>query len=223
LATQDASVRAIIAARQPIARAGLRGLLADLSDVTVVAVTTAPADASRAAAELRPDLVLLAWEGEEVEVVVALTETLADTGAALIVVVGEPPPPSAVLAFLRAGGRGVLPGDVASEDLGAAIRAVARGLLVLPPALTRALATPSAAAVLDEFGQSGQPESPLTEREREVLQLLALGLPNKTIARRLNVSEHTVKFHVGSILAKLNADSRTEAVTRAARLGLVTL
>jgi DNA-binding NarL/FixJ family response regulator len=64
---------------------------------------------------------------------------------------------------------------------------------------------------------------PLTERETEVLELLALGLPNKTIAQRLRISEHTAKFHVGSIMAKLGAASRTEAVALAARRGLLVL
>jgi DNA-binding NarL/FixJ family response regulator len=67
------------------------------------------------------------------------------------------------------------------------------------------------------------PLSPLTAREQDVLGLVALGLPNKTIARRLNISEHTVKFHVGAILGKLGAASRTEAVTLAVRSGLLPL
>ena len=78
------------------------------------------------------------------------------------------------------------------------------------------------------MGAAGSPagaegEEPLTEREREVLDLMALGLPNKTIAARLGISEHTVKFHVGSVMAKLGAASRTEAVTHAIRQGLLAL
>ena len=76
---------------------------------------------------------------------------------------------------------------------------------------------------LPEIQTASEEDEPLTEREQEVLGLVALGLPNKTIAARLHISEHTVKFHVGSILAKLDAGSRTEAVTRAARRGLLTL
>src|SRR5207249_4410064 len=118
--------------------------------------------------------------------------------------------------------RGFLLADVTPEDVGAALHAVARGLVVIDPILVRALpsfvadARPGGTTVLVV-------EQLLTDREREVLQLLSLGLPNKTIARRLGVSEHTVKFHVGSILAKLEAGSRTEAVTRAARRGLLAL
>ena len=81
-----------------------------------------------------------------------------------------------------------------------------------------------AAAVLPEIGRMpGRPMEELTPRELEVLRLLAEGLPNKTIAHRLDISEHTVKFHVNSILSKLGAHSRTEAVINATRLGLILL
>jgi DNA-binding NarL/FixJ family response regulator len=217
-------IRVLIVARQPIARAGLRGLLGDLGDVAIVGVTTGLREAATAAAEARPDVALAAWDGGEVEAIVALAESLGGAGTALILV-GDAPPPSDLTAVLRAGARGVLLSEVTSDELGATIRAVARGLLVLPPVLARGLVARAAAggATLEDRGPDAGPEQPLTEREREVLQLLALGLPNKTIARRLSVSEHTVKFHVGSLLAKLAAGSRTEAVTRAARMGLVTL
>ena len=210
-------------ARQPIARAGLRGLLGDLGDVTIIGVTTGLREAAAAAAEARPDVALAAWDGGEVEEIGALAESLGGAGTALILV-GEAPPPSDLTAVLRAGARAVLLSEVTSDELGATIRAVARGLLVLPPVLARALVARGAGgATFEDRGPDAGPEQPLTEREREVLQLLALGLPNKTIARRLGVSEHTIKFHVGSLLAKLAAGSRTEAVTRAARMGLVTL
>ena len=94
--------------------------------------------------------------------------------------------------------------------------AVTHGLLVLDPSLAEAVppirdAHPTGAATV------------LTPREQEVLQLLAEGLPNKSIADRLGITEHTVKFHVNAILGKMGAQSRTEAVTRATRLGLILL
>jgi DNA-binding NarL/FixJ family response regulator len=97
---------------------------------------------------------------------------------------------------------------------------VAQGLVVLSLPLASTLVGPRNAVQTLEGG--GLPE-PLTARETEVLELLSQGLSNKLIARRLNISEHTVKFHVSSIYTKLDASSRTDAVSRGARLGLITL
>jgi DNA-binding NarL/FixJ family response regulator len=217
-----ATVRVLIIGRQPIARAGLRGLLGELGDALVVGVSASFEDAVALAAEVRPDVVLAAWDQGDVDAVVALAETLGSQGAPLVLFGDAPPPPDLTLA-LRNGVRGFLLADASAEDVGAALRVVARGFLVLPPVLGRALPvmTPLVAPDLGAADLGG--EQPLTDREREVLQLLALGLPNKSIARQLNVSEHTIKFHVGSILAKLDAGSRTEAVTRAARRGILAL
>jgi DNA-binding NarL/FixJ family response regulator len=114
---------------------------------------------------------------------------------------------------LGAGARGVVLRDVDPARLAAAVRAVAEGLVVLDRAAAQAaLRPPAPAAAVVE---------PLTRREQEVLQLLAQGLSNKLIAARLGISDHTVKFHVNAILGKLGAQSRTEALAHAARLGLV--
>ncbi len=112
--------------------------------------------------------------------------------------------------------RGWLLRDASAEELSAAVRAVAAGIIVLAPSIAREVTRPAPA--VDTLDAPA-----LTGRESEVLRLVAAGLPNKTIARELGISEHTVKFHVGSILAKLDARSRTEAVTLAARRGLLTL
>lgn len=106
--------------------------------------------------------------------------------------------------------RASLPPDASAEELAAALRAVEAGLLVLHPSLR--LPGPS---------HDGHPATPLTARETEVLAMLAEGLGNKIIAGRLGISDNTVKFHVSSILEKLEAGSRTEAVTRGLRQGLV--
>ncbi len=112
---------------------------------------------------------------------------------------------------LRQGARGVLPRGVDGPTLAAALVAAARGLVVLDPGLRLVQREPEAR------------EAPLTPREREVLQLVALGMANKEVAARLGVSESTVKFHVNSLLEKLGARSRTDAVVRATRLGLLVL
>ena len=114
----------------------------------------------------------------------------------------------------KAGAQTILGRNASPEALAAALFALSHGLQVTDPALS------------GDAGQSQSgPEavSPLTPREDDVLWLLAEGLPNKAIAGRLGISEHTVKFHVNSILSKLGAQSRTEAVTRATRLGLILL
>jgi DNA-binding NarL/FixJ family response regulator len=110
-----------------------------------------------------------------------------------------------------------LAGEAGTDELVAAVHAVVHGLIVLDPAI-------AGVAGLRWNGVS-PPADPaddvLTPRELEVLRLVANGLPNKTIAHQLSISEHTVKFHVGSILTKLDASSRTEAVTIATRRGLL--
>ncbi|NJO79503.1 MAG: response regulator transcription factor [Cyanobacteria bacterium RM1_2_2] len=116
----------------------------------------------------------------------------------------------------RLGVQGLLPTDATAAEIVAAIEAVAAGLLVLHPdiaAITRSASPRSLLA----------PISQLTEREIEVLRMLAEGMANKTIARQLHISEHTVKFHISSIFTKLQVSSRTEAVTIGIRQGLILL
>lgn len=134
---------------------------------------------------------------------------LADDPALFRALERQPPRPRALLLH-----------GATAEELAAAVMAVAHGLLVTDPAVAAALAHEHRAATR-EFPES--PLSPLTAREVGVLTLVASGLPNKTVALRLGISEHTVKFHVGSILGKLGAASRTEAVSMAVRSGLLPL
>ena len=117
-------------------------------------------------------------------------------------------------AAVAAGAGGVVLRDTAPERLVSALEAVAQGLVVIDPLLAELLPRRRIAADLVE---------PLTPRENEVLQLLAEGRSNKSIAARLGISEHTAKFHVNAILGKLGAATRTEALAQAARLGLVLL
>lgn len=128
-------------------------------------------------------------------------------------------PPEIVSQALRLGVRGILPADAELQQLAAALQAVASGLLVLAPtgaAVVRAETVPRT-TLPDEL-----PEA-LTPRELEVIRLMAAGLGNKEIAAKLKISEHTAKFHVASILGKLGASSRTEAVSLGMRRGLILL
>lgn len=115
-----------------------------------------------------------------------------------------------------AGIRAIVRRDVEPEQLEAALQAVVKGLAVLEPTFVAQLSTVMAG------GETGLQEN-LTPRELEVLKLLAEGKTNKAIAHQLEVSSHTVKFHVNALMGKLNAQSRTEAVVRATRLGLIAL
>jgi NarL family two-component system response regulator YdfI len=149
-------------------------------------------------------------------------QALIDSGLpselAVVVLADRLPRPSSTAA-LRAGVRAVLPRDVSPDQLAGALEAAASGLVVLHPAYVEdALPAPAAAS-----GALAELAEPLTRREREVLQMLASGFGNKEIASRLAISEHTVKFHVTSILGKLSAETRTEAVSLGIRRGLVLL
>ena len=126
----------------------------------------------------------------------------------VIILAGETP----AIDALRSGVRAVLPEDAPPRQIIAAIYAAAAGLVVVPADESEPL-----------FPHVSPDESvePLTPREMDVIEMLAEGLSNKQIAHRLTISEHTAKFHVNSILAKLSAGTRTEAVMRGIRLGLV--
>lgn len=115
--------------------------------------------------------------------------------------------------LVEGGVRGLLTRETSGRALAAAVNAVRAGLLVVDPALSSPIVARRGEPLAEE----------LTAREREVLQQLSLGLANKEIAQNMHISDHTVKFHVNAIMQKLGVTSRTEAVVRAARLGLVTL
>jgi DNA-binding NarL/FixJ family response regulator len=152
---------------------------------------------------------------------------LVDDDASDVDLASEPPIPAVLLTdgmdaleALRSGARAVLPRNAAASEIVAAIRAAAAGLMVLTPAAFESLAPQS---LLHASAKSSHPAAQLTARETEILRMLAEGYGNKTIAWKLSISEHTVKFHVSSIFQKLNVSSRTEATTVGARLGLIML
>lgn len=196
-------MRVLVISDDALARSGLAGLI-EGRDVEVVG-QGALADAPALAAARDPDVV--AWDlGPEVPV----DPGLADAPV-LAVLWDESQGPAAVAA----GARGVVLRETAPERLVAALEAVARGLVVIDPVLADLLPRrrPTGSDLVEA----------LTPREDEVLQLLAEGRSNKSIAARLGISEHTAKFHVNAILGKLGASTRTEALAHAARLGLVLL
>jgi NarL family two-component system response regulator YdfI len=222
--------RVFIVAVSPLSRSGLRTLLAG-GDVEVAG--SAPDLESLAASiassdmESEVDVVVMEVSGNQVE---QLTDWVAQSELApeipiIVLAAGSSSPRWAGEALrggtrdgIRGGIRAVLPGEISGDQLIATIDAVKAGLLVLHPSEVDAMVpAPTSASPLAELAE------PLTPREREVLQMLAAGLANKEIAGRLNISDHTAKFHVGSILGKLGASSRAEAVAVGIRRGLVLL
>ena len=170
-------------------------------------------DLSARVEELAPDVIVLEVEGDE-----TMSELLRDADLRAwppVMLLAARADAGWTNAALRAGMRAVLPRS--GQDLAAAIAAVAAGYIVVHP---DSVERPVPA---NDIGAHTGKGHVLTAREIEVLRMMAQGLANKVIAARLGISEHTVKFHVGSIFAKLHAGSRTEAVAVGARQGLVML
>ena len=197
--------RVLVVAPSPIARAGLESMLRGAGAIEVVGSVAAWSDHSGE----DPDVIVADWENADEPA----GDLAAAPPAALVVLADEPGLPG-IAEALRSGARAVLPKQSGVTQIVAAIEAAAAGLVVLQPSdLDGLLVAPRAASIAE----------PLTPREIEVLGMLAEGQSNKTIAHGLGISEHTVKFHVTSILGKLNAGSRTEAVTLGIRQGLIML
>jgi len=169
--------------------------------------------------DVEPDVVLVEATADAQEEVLNLLEHAEVAQQYAVIVLSEQPNAAWLAKALRAGVRAVLPREVTPEQLRTALEAAVAGLVVVHPSELSAVlpATVGSSAVVEEL-----PE-PLTPREREVLQMLAAGFANKEIAARLAISDHTVKFHVASILGKLGASTRTEAVSAGIRRGLVLL
>jgi len=206
-----AQIQLLLVADDPLARAGLGAILAGQPAVAV-AGQTGSADLAAAQHAFLPEVVVwdLGWEpARRMDALSAFAD--ADAAPPVIALLATPDAASAALA---AGARGLLPRDVDGAQIAAAAAAVAQGLLVFGADL---VALPPALA------QDGELVEPLSPRELEVLRRMAEGLANKQIARELEISEHTVKFHVNAVLGKLGAQSRTEAVVRATRAGLILL
>lgn len=211
-------IRVLIVAAYAAVRAGLHALLADAADLALVGAVSGSFELERALADDPPDVVLLDDnEGDGARVLELLSGR--ETG---LVMLGDHRPDALALASRSLHGWAYLLKEADGNEIAGAVRAVAAGLVVLDRSLVSLLAAIPAGSAGPTASTSPEGEA-LTAREREVLQLMAEGLQNKQIAARLWISQHTVKFHVASILAKLGASSRTEAVTLGARRGHVLL
>jgi len=209
-------IRVLIKASSAIAKAGLEALLRAHPSFYLVDEPSEAGSTAVTPSGQQPDVVLAEIEDRDDEVAQEMFDWAA-SGASVILLV---PHPAAewIAKVLREGVKAALPSNLTGPEIVAAIEAAATGLVVLHPSDLEVL-VPSQNQVFDEIVPPIV--EPLTAREIEVLRLLALGLANKEIAARLEVSEHTVKFHVASIMGKLGASSRTEAVTLGIRHGIV--
>lgn len=197
----DDELRVLVVADNPLTRAGLVSILENQAGCRVVGQVDSTW--MEQAGMYEPAVVVwdMDWDQEPLVSDFPLAVLIPDEGHAA--------------AARGAGARGIFLRQIDAEALGAGLRAIVRGLFVIDPVLVDRLAVVQEAT--NELSET------LTPRELEVLHLLAEGLSNKLVAQRLGISDHTVKFHVNAIMGKLNAQSRTEAVVRATRLGLISL
>jgi DNA-binding NarL/FixJ family response regulator len=208
-------IRILIADDHPIVREGLTAVLETQPDFAIVGAAASGTQAVERAAALRPDVILLDLALPDLDGVAALRQIRAADPAAHVIIFTAFDTDERILAAVQAGAQGYLLKGAPREELFQAIRVVQSGGSLLQPVV--------AARLLRQFsGAAALPEQ-LTERELEVLRQLAKGRQNKEIATELWISERTVKFHVSAILAKLGVGNRTEAVSKAAQLGLVEL
>jgi two-component system, NarL family, response regulator YdfI len=195
-------IRVLVIATSLLVRSGLEALFhANPAFTLIVGTLKSPQN------DALPDVLLV--EGAEED---QLPELLSH-GLPVVLLVDDL---GWALEAIRAGVRGVLPDRATAEEIYAALESVACGLVVLHPDALDSVPPVMPPRMLPTT-------TPLSPREIEVLEMLAEGLGNKTIAKRLHISEHTVKFHISSIFTKLHATSRTEAVTLGARQGLIML
>ena len=214
-------MRLLIADDQELVRTGLRTILQGVEDFEVVGEAADGLSAISQTAQLKPDLVLMDIRMPHLDGVEATARIRASEPAPRVILLTTFDLDQYVYAGLRAGASGFLLKDTLAAELVAAIRAVLAGDAVIAPSATRRL--------IERFLEAAPPDpaghaaalAPLTNRDREVLTLLGRGLSNAEIARRLYLSEATVKTHVGRVLGKLRLRDRIQAVVYAYETGLI--
>lgn len=204
-------IRIVIADDHAVVRAGLAQLLGTFPDVELVGAAADGEEAVALCAERRPDVVLMDLEMPVLDGIAATARIRAAQPGIAVVVLTSFSDRERILRALDAGAAGYLLKDAEPDELRKAIRAAARGESPLDPKAARALLSSRAAT-----GAA----APLSEREREVLAMVAEGLPNKVIAQRLSISEKTVKAHLTSVFRQIGVTDRTQAALWAQRNGI---
>jgi DNA-binding NarL/FixJ family response regulator len=205
-------IRILVADDHPVVRDGLVAMLSTQADFAVIGEAATGPEVIRQVEALAPDLVLLDLEMPEMDGIQVLEQLGQENPAPRVIVFTAYDTGDRILGALRAGAKGYLLKGVPRQEIFHAIRTVHGGGSLLEPTIASKL-----------LHQLQGEDEPLTPRELEVLNLLARGLQNKEIAAQLVITERTVKFYVSSILGKLGAGNRTEAVALAAQKGLIDL
>lgn len=211
----DEKIRVVIADDHAVVRQGLRSFLEVQADIDVVGEASDGAEAVRLVNSLRPDVIVMDLVMPRVDGIEAIRQIRATGSAARVIVLTSFADDQKVFAAVRAGAAGYLLKDVRPQELAEGIRTVNRGEALLNSAV--------AAKLMQEFAHESRPATSqsLTDREMEVLRLIARGRSNKEIALDLGVAEKTVKTHVSNILGKLQLADRTQAALYAVRERLV--
>ena len=208
-------IQIVVVDDHPVLRDGLTAVLSTQPDFRVIGEAESGAEAVEIVVELRPDIVMLDLEMPEMDGVETLKRFREHDPDIRVIVFTAFDTDERILAAVQAGAQGYLLKGAPRDQIFQAVRVVHSGDSLLQPVI--------ASKLLRQVSQTAEVLGSLTPRESEVLNLLAQGLQNKEIAGELGISERTVKFHVGSILSKLNAGNRTEAVTIALQRGLIEL
>lgn len=212
------AIRVLIVDDHAVVRQGLRAFLQTQDDVEIAGEAADGDEAIRQVRELVPDVVLMDLVMPKLDGIAAIREMRALSPSTKVLVLTSFADDDKVFAAVKAGAAGYLLKDVRPQELGDAIRTVYRGEALLHPTV--------AAKLMQELAQSGRrqasPDS-LTDRELDVLRLIARGMSNKEIALELGIAEKTVKTHVSNILQKLHLADRTQAALYAVRERLVDL
>jgi DNA-binding NarL/FixJ family response regulator len=211
-------IRVLVWAKSAIARAGLEAIVKADERFAITRVDRDSRDLLTLVRNGAPDVVLL--DGSDTGASRVSSESLQETDGPAFVVLVENPTRGELLRLLQDGQKSMLLRESPPGEITAALYAASQGLVVLSPEILEILWPAGSEVVgLDEL----PPGEPLTPRESEILALLADGAANKEIASRLGISEHTAKYHVSSILSKLGATTRTEAVARGYKEGLIVI
>lgn len=214
------TIQILIADDHPVVQDGLQAVLSTQADFEILGVAETGIEVLQMVAVNEPDIVLLDLEMPEMDGLEVLDNLKKGHPKVKVIVFTAFDTDERIVGSVKAGAQGYLLKGAPSQELFEAIRTVSAGGSLLQPVVASKLIE----HVSGEGDLSGKQRiTPLTERERQVLEQLALGKTNKEIALELVISERTVKFHVSSIFTKLGAGNRTEAVAIAARLGLVAL
>lgn len=206
------TIRILLADDHSVVRQGLRMFLSLDPELEIVGEAENGAEALQKAHELNPDVVLMDLLMPVMDGITAIGRLKSEMPEVEVIALTSVLDDGAVVGAVKSGATGYLLKDTQADELCRAIKAAAEGQVQL---------SPQAAARLVREVQAPQSPEPLTERETDVLRLLAQGQANKQIARSLQIGEQTVKTHVSNILSKLGVQSRTQAALYAARIGLV--